>query len=934
MKNKRVLNMVVIALLVVSLFSAVAISVSTRQDGEIYPTDDEGNRRDEFLVDHNINFDVFADAETEYRVRLMDEADEVQDQMFITTDENGNFISSDHPFRFLQHDGVGNYYLELYHTGEEVVVTTRDIIVYEEQDFTEGSAVRTTDAEGNDKNYFDESDWVYFEARIRDQYGHPPEEESPFPHRVNVYVQSEHEEEEFIGQYNVDEDGNVRGEFRAWQLAGLGDYTLNVYDDESEELYASHRFTIVGINIVIDDQYTQGQEMEIRIESNYEDQIDITIEDEDEEPLEDAVWEGQEFENELWIEEYIIPEDVPDGTYYVVVYSSDGDRLEDEAFELKKYSLDAATDKGAYIPRETVEVHYTVEELIDGSEASNLDVEYRITYYDEDFNERVEKEQIPYDGHFEFEVPEDILVASSLIIELWANGTAQEHTTYWWSTINVGELAVSFETDDDEYLPGQTIYVTAETSVFDSKIEDAEVTVMLKHEGEIVGGYESSGRTDDSGRVVIPIHLSETISDGSYHVNVTAEKHDMIDHAVEREILIKEEIKRLDVILDREKHSYSPGERVEVSYTVTQQGEVVDANVRYEVFKGYPWLIEKVYEKGYASGGTIVFNVPENFNQEDNLYIRVDAKIDQETTGSSLMDIPVFELDLLLNADQNEYVGGETINFDYEVIGTNVTRSETYKVLDRHDDIIEMGEPEEGEFTFEVPEVPTSMYEVRLEVVSTDGTLVEESLELRKAARYQLEISIETSSRYTTGVYEPGEEIEIRYKLRPVGDAKLPEKISLNYFFQATNQTGRIQTDSPEGTFTVEVPEVSDGTYFLHVESYGGTFNTEPVEVEEDPSALSLRVVRGLSLFGLIGIILLLLLIGAVYLLSTGYFNSSKKGLSGMFKNKKKKKKEEETQEPPSQKEDISAAEKAHGWKGPEESGATEEDQIEPEKPE
>ncbi|MFP3871400.1 MAG: hypothetical protein ACLFVL_00780 [Candidatus Aenigmatarchaeota archaeon] len=943
MKKKKILGVVVISLLIFSLFSVVISPALALQEDEIYPTDDEGNRRDEFLVDHNINFDIFADSNIEYRVRLIDENEDIQDQVYVTTDGDGRYISSDYPQTFLQHDGVGEYYLELYDTEAEEVVATRDIIVYEEQDFTVGSTVETTDAEGESKEYFNENEWVYFEARIRDQYGWPPEQDIQ-PEGVNVYVQKEGASSQRIGQYQVDEDGNVQDSFRAWELDGLGDYTIEVYDFQDEELYASDTFTIVGINIDIENEYTQGQEMEIRIESNFGDPVDIRIQNSTEEPyrvMDDAEWADQEFENQIWTEEYTIPEDEPDGTYYVVVYSTDGELLEDQAFELKKYLLDATTDKAAYIPQETVEVHYTVERLIDGSQAENMDVEYRITYYDEDYNERVEKESVSYTGHFDFEVPSDILVPGSLRIDLWANGTQQEHSTHWRRDINVGELQVSFGTDSGEYIPGQKIYVTAQTSVSDSPVEEAEVTVILKHEGEVVEGYESTGRTDDRGDVVIPIHLSEDISGGFYHVNVSAEKHDMEAYAPEQEIQIKEEISRLDVILDRNKHSYSPGEDVEVSYTVTQQGEVVNANVKYEVFKGEPGMVQKVYERDYATGGTITFTVPENFDQDDTLYVRVDAKMDQEATGSDYMEIPVLDIDLLLNADQTEYKGGETIDFDYEVIGANVTRSEMYKIIDAQGDIIETAEPiEEGEFTFEVPEEPTSSYEVRLEVVSNEGILVRESLTLRRVSRYQLEISLESRSRYTTGVYEPGEEIEVHYKLRPVGDAKLPEKITIHYYFQATGESGRIQTDSPEGTFTIEAPDTTDGTYFMHVESYGGTFNTEPIEVEENPSVMSLRIVGGLSLLGLIGIILLLLLIGAVFYVA--YYGEPGKpgfGLPGLFKGKGKKKQKEEKGPPTGPQtreteETNSPAEKEHGWKGPGEGSAGEEDQIEPDRPE
>ncbi len=439
-------------------------------------------------------------------------------------------------------------------------------------------------------------------------------------------------------------------------------------------------------------------------------------------------------------------------------------------------------------------------------------------------------------------------------------------------------------------------------------------------------------QTDDSGQVVIPIHLSSDISIGVYHVNVSAEKNDFVNYPNEKEIQITDEIKTLNVLLDRDKESYSPGEEVNVSYVVTKEGDLVNANVRYQVFRGEH---DKIYEMSYATDGNIKFTVPADFNQDHSLYLMVYAKLDQETTGSEEMEIPVHELQLLLNADQTEYAGGESIEFEYELIGSDQTTSEVYKVIDDQDDIIDMNETVDGQFEFQVPAHPAETYTVRLEVVTEGGAHVEESIELRRISRIQLEISIETDSSYTSDVYEPGDEIEVRYKLRPLGDAKMPEKITLWYSFLGMGQEERIQTSSNEGTFTVEIPEeISGGTYFLQVLSHDANqANIEPVRVEEDPSILSLRVLGSLSLLGLLGIILLFMILGL------GYYtlSSRDKGagisclkLSNLFKKKKGEQKEKDAHLEPTEKseEKVSPAEEAHGWKGPEKKETETIDQV------
>lgn len=937
--------MVVIALLVFSLFSIVAVPAHAQEDVMVISTDEEDNTRDEFFETLDIYFRIHDGPETDYRVRLIEEEDdEIVHQVYVRTDEDGNFISADHQV-YLEHDGAGEYYIrvdEVEGEGEG----TYEILVYDEQDFTVESTVHTYDSSEREQadrtTTFADTDDIYFTVRVRDQHGHPPELDWIPVEFITVQVEKEGEvilEDEYL----MGDDGNVEDDFGGWDLVGPGDYEIVVVGRDEEE-YVRHTFTIMEMDIDIDDEYTQGQVMVIRIESDYDDYIDIIVEDDEQEPMdeENASWEYQVLENRLWVNETVICEDASDGTYYVRVRSSDDDELlGEESFELKKYSLDASTDKDAYLPQDTVKLHYMVERLIDGSRAEDMRVECRLQYFDEEWEHEVENHYPTYDGYFEFEVPSDIQLDSYLEIDLWVNSTDQEHSTHWGrNDVFISDLDATFWTDSDEYLPGQKVYVTAETFVqwTNVPVEDASVTVDLMREGESVGEgqHETSLETDDNGEVVIPIHLPGEIDPGYYHVNVTAERYDMIAYPPEEEIEIKEEIKRLDVLLDRDEHSYSPGETVEVEYTVTKQGEVVDSNVRYEVIKGTPQNIQKVYEKGYADGDVIEFTVPENFNQDQDLYVLVDAKVDQETTGEADMGIPVTELEVLLNADKSEYSGGETINFEYEVIGREAEYTEMYKIIDVHGDIIEMDEPEDGEFYFEVPEAPSSEYEVLLEV-SSEGLMVEESIELHRADRYQLEIGIETSSSYTTGVYEPGDEIEISYRVRAVGQENIPDKITLNYYIFATGETGEIQTSSPTGTFTLDVPDVTDGTYHLQVTAeFGegpvlGVQNIEPIEVEEDPSIWSYRIFGSLSLRGLIGIILLLVL------LAVGFNKVSQKEkprsvLSDLFRKREKESEEDETKI--EEEEERSPAEEAHGWEGPEEVGYEDEDQIEPGRPE
>ncbi len=856
MKKKRIFSVVVIVLLLVSALPML-MNTATAQSGDVYPTDSEGTRQSWFRRgDHNIYFTLSLNdvSNQDVTVELQDWQGTPQDSRTVTVDDGGFYSSSDNNVFFgTTGRNTGKYFLNV--TNPVGDYNNATVHIYSSTNYQQNSWIKPTDVDHNEKKFFTKGENVYSQAKLIDQHGNAA------PAGIWTDMRVNYSGEPVSWDYNewTDQNGVVNGSFGDfWET---GQYELIIEHDANETTIATNTFTVIYMEInIYPDQtfYTQGQDIEISVQSNYPEPVDISINSYYDFNTGPAIktWSNQSVEG-AWSKEYTLPTDLSDGRYIVLVNESDTDHnIDDEDFMVKKYELDATTDKDAYLPDETVHVYYTVSKIVDGSEATGMDVEYRVKYWDDNGDQQTLSSSVS-GGSFNYEVPSDIRMAWDMKIDIWANKSDQ-YETHWGEWREVSDLSASFSTDSTSYLTGQTVYVDVYTHVDGAPVENADFTVRLKQDGDMIDGYEFSGQTDDTGQAVMPVELGPDVDPGLYQVNVTAEKNGYSAYPAQQQINVDDEVKNLNVLLDTDKYSYAPGEQVNVNYTVTQAGDVVSANVQYEVYSG-----NKVYYKDYASGGNIQFLVPDNFNPNEYLYLQVDAKLDQETTGSNLIQIPVTEMELLLNADQNEYVAGDNITFSYELVGSNYTDSIKYKIMDDNGDIMKMESPIGNEFTYQIPDNPASYYTAKLEVVTSSGVLLTESISVWETSEYNLHVEIVTESDYVTGVYKPGQKIKVRYEVEPLGDKKIPDKMTISCYFQETGDSKQIQTDSPKGTFTVNVPEGPDGDYIMSVSEYTTeTSNTEVVEVEENPSALNMKTVGGLSLMSLLGLILLLLILG------------------------------------------------------------------------
>ncbi|MBS3789468.1 MAG: hypothetical protein KGY66_00950 [Candidatus Thermoplasmatota archaeon] len=897
MKKRKVLGLAVVLVLVTSSFVIALTGEVAAQgdDGEIYATDENKIQTDNFPIGSELYFTIESDLiEETLEVQLRYEGS-LMDSKSVETDNNGNYISAEEDVFFdLTGMSEGEYNLTISQTDGDF--NSYFVNIYE-QEFTEGSMVITTaDDHEKPKDTFFAGETIYYYGEVKDQHDNPPVEH---PYQLDAFVEYD-DQENFVERNLADqEDGSFSGEF---DINQEGNFTLIIRDLQDGDVeIANYTFTVMDIyfRVSIEPElniYTQGQEIDLRVESDYPHNIDVAILNSLEEPyrlMDGALWKDQELINEFWSTEYTIPKDEEDGTYYVVVNSTEtGETLEVTEFEIQKYSLEVETDKDVYHPGEKVKAYYTVENLLDGSPANNVNVSWRMYYITEDLVEVNSLGGEGVDGEFSETLPKDAAVNNNFLIRVWANDTEERYQEQEGIYRFVGDLNLDLNVELDEYIVGQTLYVELQTST-----GNVEVEIELHYDDTVVD--QKTVVTDSSGYYKVTMDLSGR-PPGHYVVSGNATWNDMFDTDDDDFELI-EESKRLSVMLERDKgvNPYYPEEEGMVFYTITRGGETVtnDANVKYRLYSNH-----RVLDKDFAEGGEIEFQVPSDYSpsSEGDLWIDVEATMDRETDGASTIRIPVSIGDILLNPDQWEYEGGDEINFEYEFHGIeeNEVDSLEYRVLDDYvgadPEVIISGTPSDGVFEITIPEEPEDLYSVQLQAVTESGASIETTERINRISGFFLRTEIVTDSDYTTGVYEPGDEIEISYELVSRDERPLPETVTVGYRIQGYPESDhRFKTNETEGTFTLTVPELNDGEQVLSIQ-VAEEGNLEIIDVESDPSWGNRIVFGNVSVSGLIMTLLILL---ALILAGVGVLMAKSDKSIPKSKKRKPPKKPEETME-------------------------------------
>ena len=587
---------------------------------------------------------------------------------------------------------------------------------------------------------------------------------------------------------------------------------------------------------------------------------------------------------------------LPDGWYDV--YVGDEQWIEDKGFDdrlpwpagsnqfrIQMYIIIAETDSAGYLPGDDVNVFYSVISIKDGrliTEESYEDVEFDDREWGV-WAEDSESTEGPtslseQSGSFDFTIS---TVGSALPdryeIGIWFNGTYgsdREASAFLYGNFGgwdfrVDTLDLTIWTERGIYQHDSVVVVTVEAEVAGTMAPepdvDVEITIL---EGTGVSADRISGyggddfTTDAAGRVVYAFSVDpgDFDEDETFTVRVNASKHlKEAGREVTFDVAAGGRAIATNMIFDKE--TYTTGDTVNVNVeTAVPSGASTDFTYIYVVETGSGTKAQEVSDSPLFS-----YDIPDNF--EGTLRFTVEVYNADGDQGLDMEDKEVHYAVLLLNAEPEQFLPGDTITAEYELISTLMDSPSFFYVIEDAAGLIVLeGEiassAMDGSYEYTVPDVASNYYLFNI-MANQDGVAVETMDVCWLIGGYDVEIWVDNPT------YAPGDRVTIHYKIEPRGDEGLPDKFVFTYGM-SNGQTYTWQSDRPEGTIHYKLPDgVNEGDIWIYASVVDGDGNgvgsaNEVLHVQDGASAL--EWVRPLDVPLFSWILLLLIILAIIFM--------------------------------------------------------------------
>jgi hypothetical protein len=576
-----------------------------------------------------------------------------------------------------------------------------------------------------------------------------------------------------------------------------------------------------------------------------------------------ANWTGQTALDGYWSKTWQIPANFPDGTFMIQARDAGTNAIWNSlSFSVQKYALLVDSDRNYYLPGETANLNFQVLDVSTLAVYNAATIAWNAAWQNESGNWTYENGTTSgSSGIIPFTVHADIALYSDVEMHFWANDTAANRSYEVDVWLYVGSLLAEVGTDDDVYMPGDTVVVTVHAYLsFDwIDLPGANVSVTVERNGTDITGYGATGLvTDLAGVTSHAFALVPEAADGTYTVTATISK---AGFSVTRMTSFDVEYGGwINIMFNRD--LYYVGETIGMTFqAVWNNVPLTGLTVGYLVYLDSGFLS---YSTTTTDAATIT--LPAGYRGG----VQVEAvAMHQGVMMTDWASVQVVYAELALSSVNSEYFPGDAIEWRYQIAGQVSGATLMYEVFDDNGVKVAHGSlayAATGSFTYTVPIVnPSPEYTAVLTMVVSGGGVVTATDTIDIEALYDIQIWVE-KSKYAGGEYKPGSTIDVGYTIESFVNEPLPVYQIYLWISYADWSKNYLVTDT-EGTISIEVPDgVASGEFGIYASLYdpmtGDWLSDDSTEIMVN-SQLSAwdRSVGGMSAIDFTILVLLIIMI-------------------------------------------------------------------------
>ena len=409
------------------------------------------------------------------------------------------------------------------------------------------------------------------------------------------------------------------------------------------------------------------------------------------------------------------------------------------------------------------------------------------------------------------------------LVRFWLNDTESptpDHEVYRTAIFRVESLQVEIMINEASvppwpiFAPGESVRVDVTIRIDGERTAGAEVDIIVREEGDVVGAYGADDLiTKSDGTVTHFFTLDTDIDDGTeFEIEAEARLEDVTVSEIAEFTVEEEAVGLLEVTLKFDKNIYLTGETITATAEVQTTGTTTaDVNYRFWIRDTWPWgdLIDWTIQ----TTNELEWVIPDDFS--GGLYFRVDAKNSEGYEDWDDDTVSVVYGHLLVDADKKEYEAGDTITVSFELVTNVMTNPDFYYTVEAAGLPIESGPAGTEDFTFEIPAIPAGNY--RFVVIAID-----EGYEVEGSDTSRLLAGFFMSFEFDKEAYSPGDTMTITYEIKARGDSTLPGTFDIQYGLMNGPGYSK-QTTNAKGTLKYKIPDGIDEGYQLFSVSDGST---------------------------------------------------------------------------------------------------------------